>query len=826
MSKEESVKIDKSVIITKSLEEIMHESMLPYAEYVILDRAIPRVEDGLKPVQRRILYTMKDLGLTPEKPYKKSARTVGECLGKYHPHGDTSVYDAMVRMAQPFNMRMLLVDGHGNFGTVDGDGAAAMRYTETRLNPLAMELLRDLDKDTVKWNLNFDDTVKEPDTLPGRFPNLLVNGCMGIAVGLATNIPPHNLTEVIDGVIAYINSPRIPLKQMMKIIKGPDFPTGGYVVGGDELVKAYETGKGKLILRAKVHIEGEEKRNIVITEIPYQVNKAKLLQKILALRESDKDNFGCISEITDESDRTGMRAVIRLKKGSNAINVLNKLYVKTELQCNFGVNIVAIADGKPQQLGLIDIIKYYVDYQREIIVRRTKFDLAKAKDRAHIVEGLLIAVKNIDKVIKIIKTSSSVTVAKQRLRETFVLSEKQAQAILDMRLARLTNLEVNRLEEEYKELMDLIKKLTEILESKKLQMQVIKDELKDIRKRFKDPRRSVMVDDIKDITIQSDTDEQPVRDYCIAVSSDDYIKKVPMKSYALATREIGSTSTLNQVIPILFQTQDNHMLYAFTNLGNCYKIKMSALPEVKWRDKGVKLQDVVKNIPTTEKIVKIYPILEDMPDKDLLFMTRQGMVKRTNMKELGLMKSAYQVMKLKDDDEIISITRFDKEKTLLFVTKGGMVLNAETTDIPLQGRVAGGVKGINLASDDEVIYSYQVNDEGEVAMLTDKGYGKRVLLCKIEPMARYRKGVKLIDLKPSENGSQLIFAGYVTHPYYIVGLTKKEEIIYTFTNELNIENRTTKGKCISNRRKSIPLLSATRHKTEGEIMVQHKEKKK
>ena len=473
----------KGSLFLTPLEEVLPNSMLPYAEYVILDRALPRVEDGLKPVQRRILYTMYDMGLTPDKPHKKSARIVGDCMGKYHPHGDSSVYDAMVRMAQDFNMRMTLVNGHGNFGSVDGDPAAAMRYTEARLEPLALELLRDIEKDTVRFTLNFDDSLKEPETLPGRFPNLLVNGASGIAVGLATNIPPHNLGEVIDGIVAYIDNPKIKLFEMMKYIKAPDFPTGGYIVA-NELVQAYQTGKGKILLRAKVNVEegDNDKKLIVITELPYQVNKAKLLTKIAELREEKKDILGGISEITDESDRNGMRAVIKVKKDADVDKILAALYKYTDLECTFGINMVAIAEGKPQQMGLLDIIRYYVAYQREVVLRRTKYDLAQAKERCHILEGLIIAVRNIDEVIEIIKTSESVPVARQRLRDRFDLSERQAQAILDLRLARLTKLEIYKLEQELEELKKLIARLTAIVESKKLQMEVVANELKEIKK--------------------------------------------------------------------------------------------------------------------------------------------------------------------------------------------------------------------------------------------------------------------------------------------------------------------------------------------------------
>ncbi|NLZ25709.1 MAG: DNA topoisomerase 4 subunit A, partial [Clostridiales bacterium] len=460
--------IDRSVTCEVLFEDAMHDSMMPYSEHVILDRALPRVEDGLKPVQRRILYSMHEMGVTPDKPYKKSARIVGDCMGKYHPHGDSSIYGALVKMAQGFNMRMRLVDGHGNFGSVDGDPPAAMRYTEARLSTLALELLRDIDKDTVAWNPNFDDTLKEPVMLPGRFPNLLVNGASGIAVGLATNIPPHNIEEVIDGIIAYIDNPSIKLKDMLKIIKGPDFPTGGFIIPVDPLESIYQTGKGKIKIRARVHIEDDksDKKNIVITELPYQVSKSELLTRIADLREQHKEILSGISDIVDESDKSGIRAVIKTKREADVDGIAEFLFKRTNLEVNYSVNMVAIADGKPEQMGLMDILRYYVNYQREIIRRRTAFDLKVAKKREEIVKGLLIAIKNIDEVIKIIKTAPSVAAAKAKLRERFDLSEEQAQAIVDMRLKALTRLEVDKLEEELRQLQKSIKELTEILGSK------------------------------------------------------------------------------------------------------------------------------------------------------------------------------------------------------------------------------------------------------------------------------------------------------------------------------------------------------------------------
>ena len=455
----EEIILDEDGNMNKGLKQVIHEAMIPYSEYVILDRALPRVEDGLKPVQRRILYSMYELGLTPDKPFKKSAKVVGDCMANYHPHGDSSVYNAMVRMSQPFNMRDCLVKGHGNFGSMDGDSPAAMRYTEAKLNNIAMELLKDINKDTVRWVSNYDDSKKEPDMLPGRFPNLLVNGSSGIAVGLATNIPPHNLSETIDAVIAYIDKKRITLPEIMEIIKGPDFPMGGIILGTQGIKDAYSTGKGKIIVRAKTHIEGTPggKKTIVIDEFPYQINKAKLLQKVARLREDNKDILGGISEIRDESDRNGVRAIINVKKDADEEMILNYLFKHTDLQNSFAVNMVAIADGKPKQLNLLEIIKYYSEYQREVVLRRTKFDLDAAKKREHIINGLLIAINNIDEVIKIIKASASTTQAKAKLKITFSLSEKQAQAVLDMRLARLTNLEVTKLEGQQKEELRLLK---------------------------------------------------------------------------------------------------------------------------------------------------------------------------------------------------------------------------------------------------------------------------------------------------------------------------------------------------------------------------------
>ena len=779
------------------LEEVLPNSMLPYAEYVILDRALPRVEDGLKPVQRRILYTMYDMGLTPDKPHKKSARIVGECMGKYHPHGDSSVYDAMVRMAQDFNMRMTLVNGHGNFGSVDGDPAAAMRYTEARLEPLALELLRDIEKDTVRFTLNFDDSLKEPETLPGRFPNLLVNGASGIAVGLATNIPPHNLGEVIDGVVAYIDNPKIKLFEMMKYIKAPDFPTGGYIIA-NELVQAYETGRGKIIMRAKVNVEegDNDKKLIVITELPYQVNKAKLLTKIADLREEKKDILGGISEITDESDRNGMRAVVKVKKDADVDKILSALYKYTDLECTFGINMVAIADGKPQQLGLLDIIKHYVVYQREVVLRRTKFDLAQAKERCHILEGLIIAVRNIDEVIQIIKTSESVPAARQRLRERFELSERQAQAILDLRLARLTKLEIYKLEQELEELKKLIARLTAIVESKKLQMDVVKEELKELKKQYKSERKSSLVFDVADIKVEKFDDVRPAEKCVLCYTADDKIKVVTEKNFNMSDKNLGERSALSDVLKLQIHTSTDRIIYSFTNMGNCYKIDFEGIEPGKLKDRGMKYAELCPDAQEGEKPIAFYEVGEKMPKGCLLFYSKLGYVKKSDWKEYNILKYAFQAVKVNEGDEIIGIETDDPEPTttLFFVTAGGMCLNAYKNDIPTQGRISAGVRGVALSEGDYVIYAGQIDGEGEIIVATDGNTIKKVIASQIDPMARYRKGVKIVDLG---KGRKVAYADYVTEPYKFAVQMDDGSLVQADTEEdITIEDRTTKGKSI------------------------------
>ncbi len=793
-------------LIFSSLDEVLKNSMIPYAENVILDRALPRVEDGLKPVQRRILYAMYEMGLTPDKPHKKCAKIVGECLGKFHPHGDSSVYGALVHLAQDFNMRFPLINGHGNFGTVDGDSAAAYRYTEAKLEPLALELLKDIDKDTVDFALNFDDTTEEPVTLPGHFPNLLVNGATGIAVGLATNIPTHNLSEVINGTIAYIDNPKISLKEMMKYIPAPDFPTGGYIIVGPELEEAYKTGRGKIKIKARVNVEKESsgKENLVISELPYQVNKAELLRKISELKEDKKDILSGITDVVDESDRNGMRALIKLKKDTDSKAVLNYLYKNTALETSFGINMVAIANGKPCQMGLMEIISYYVNYQREVVLRRSKYELEQAKARAHILEGLIVAVRNIDEVIKIIKTADNTADARAKLRERFNLTEIQANAILDLRLARLTKLEVFKLEEELEALRKTIEELTAIVGSKAKQMDIVKKELLAIKKKYGDDRRSHLIDGGKEVDMASVEKElKTIDDFVVAITEGKAFKKMTERNFKSSDRTVKDNARPEDFIKIAVKCRTDQTLYAFTNLGNTCKISVENAPECRFRDKGSKFTDVCKEAARNEYPVAIFVADENqVPEGSLLFFTKDGLIKKTEWQELILVKPYYQTIKLKDDDQVIAVEQDIPETTIGYITKKGLVLNALKDDIPVQGRVAGGVKGIKLDKGDEIKFVGQIDEEGEFVVVSDTGFYKRVLISEIEPMARYRKGIKICELGKVNN---IVFASTVKEPYDFAVIDNFGVAFTVNTESLSIEGRTTKGKTLKNEhKKRIP----------------------
>ncbi|MBR4998742.1 MAG: DNA topoisomerase 4 subunit A, partial [Clostridia bacterium] len=681
-NKKDKIEKIKSIIPTgqllhKTVEEVMSASMLPYSEYVILDRALPRVEDGLKPVQRRILYDMLLLGLTPDQEFRKCALPVGDTLGKFHPHGDSSVYGALTRMAQDFVMGEPLIQGHGNFGSIDGDSPAAMRYTECKLTPLAMELMRDLDKDTVNFSLNFDDRLKEPDYMPGCFPNLFVNGAMGIAVGLATNIPTHNLGEMIDGCVAYIDNPKIELDEMLKIVKGPDFPTGGTICATNEMREAYATGRGKVPIRAVFHTEDEKggKTNIVITEIPYQVNKADLLQSIGALKEKMKDELNDIVDIADESSSEGIRAIITLRKDADVDNIIAILLKHTDMQINFNYNVVAIANGSPKQLGLLDYLNYYTKFQLDVIVRRTKFDLAKAEARAHIVEGLCIAIQNIDEVIRVIKTSASTADAKQKLMARFGLSDIQTQAILDMRLSRLTNLETVKLQDELAQLRKDIAEFKAILASESKQYKVIKKEMLQIKDKYATERKTKIVDSFEtyDITPIEKLLDNPC---VVAVTNDGLrLKQIDMKQVQNASPTY-SYENINALHKFSAHTSTNSAVVMFTNFGNFFRLNVRDIPTAKFSGKGTALAQIT-NAETKEKIVALFDEQDMLNNPELLMYTQDGYIKRCETSEFNGLKSGSIALKLKDFDRVVGVQINDNLPSVLMVSTDGMAVNCE-----------------------------------------------------------------------------------------------------------------------------------------------------
>ncbi len=764
-----SITLQNHNIVVKSIEQVMHESMMPYSEFVIMDRALPRVEDGLKPVQRRVLYSMYELGNLPDRAYKKSAKTVGDCMGKYHPHGDSSIYETMVRMAQNFNMREVLIDGHGNFGSVDGDSAAAMRYTEARLSPISLELLRDIDKDTVDWSFTFDDADKEPDMLPGRFPNLLVNGCMGIAVGLATNIPTHNLGEAIDACVAYIDNEKISIEELLKIMPGPDFPTGAYILNSSEILQAYTTGKGKIIMRAKHHIENGDngKKVLVFTEIPYQVNKANLLQKIQKVKEADDTgHLAFIQEIVEESDRSGMRIAIRCKKDANIKAILAILYKNTDLQCSFNVNMVAIADNKPKLMNLKDIISYYVNYQQKVILRRTKFDLDACEKKAHILEGLLIAVNNIDDVIRIIKTSKSTQEAKKSLMSTFYLSDAQAQAILDMRLAKLTTIEVNKLIFELERLKMLIKKYQAIIKSPVLQMQIVKEEMLKIKEDYGNPRRTHFIDEQDDEieeVIQSNT---LVNDVCVVVTPENTIKSMLLKNYNMAAKELSASPNKFEICKHIMQTTTDKTLYLFTNLGNCHTLKVEDIEVGKFRDKGFKLNTLIKKFEEKETVVGMLELNDHDAESNLLFVTKQGMVKLSNVKEYFVKTQSTGAIKLKDNDELVYVGIHALEKRLALFTSNNMGVAIETHDIAISGRMSMGVKGIALNENDDVVGAIQFSKDTVMVTIANDGYVRQIRSSDLPVLPRNRKGLTFANGKT--NKAKLLLVDEVGKNSYVV----------------------------------------------------------
>ena len=789
----------KHEILQKPMDEVMHLSMIPYAEHVILERALPRVEDGLKPVQRRILFTLHELGVTPDKPHKKCARIVGDCLGKYHPHGDSSVYDAMVRMAQPYSLRELLVDGHGNFGSIDGDSAAAMRYTEARMAPLALEMLRDLDKDTVSFSFNFDDTLKEPDVLPSRFPNLLVNGASGIAVGLATNIPTHNLREAIDATLLVMDNPEVSTREIMKVMPAPDFPTGGCIINNDEIYNAYETGRGKLTVRSKVHIEegSAGRKLIVITEVPYQVPKAQMLERILRLSEEKKPQLGGIYDIRDESDREGLRAVIEVRKDADVEQILSALYKYSDMQVTFGVNLVAIAEGRPMQMGVRTVLLHYIHHQENVVRRRTQYDLAQAKAREHILEGLMVAVDHLDEVIALIRAAKTPKQAKEQLMSRYILDDIQAQAILDLRLQRLTGLELDVLRREYEEILRTIRRLEGILKSEKKLKDVIRTELREIREKFGDDRRTVLIED--------DSDRLPSPDLAPAAEEtvilrlrDGQIRRVSPKT---AERIAASAETAQEVAESLPSMSDE-TLYFFTNLGNCYSLDVAKLPEsIRVKDRGNQLTSLFNALEEGEHSVFFLSARSDPAQQlgDLIFVTARGQVKRTPLSEYLIRRTKFSAIKLRDQDEVTGILRIPAEDAgdLLLVSGRGMAIRFRLTDVPGMGRTTAGVRGMTLEESDRIRWFMKPFVGSTLFLVSDRGFGKRLLCDDIDPQGRGGKGQKLMPMTRSgETGRTLSVCVPCMEDTMVRVLRRHSGATDVSVATLPVENRSAKPRLI------------------------------
>ncbi|MBC1513116.1 DNA gyrase subunit A [Listeria booriae] len=744
----------ESRITEVNLNKEMRTSFLDYAMSVIVARALPDVRDGLKPVHRRILYAMNDLGMTSDKAYKKSARIVGEVIGKYHPHGDTAVYFTMVRMAQDFSYRNMLVDGHGNFGSVDGDMAAAMRYTEARMSKISMELLRDINKDTIDYVDNYDGSEREPNILPARFPNLLVNGSSGIAVGMATNIPTHHLGEVIDGVLALSHNPDIEIRELMEHIPGPDFPTAGMIMGRSGIRRAYETGRGSITLRARVEIETKNngKETIVITELPYQVNKARLLERIAELAREKK--IDGITSANDESDRTGMRMVIEVRRDVSASVIINNLYKMTALQTTFGINMLALVNNHPKVLNLKEILYHYLEHQKIVIRRRTEFELRKAEARAHILEGLRIALDNIDAVIKLIRASKTADIAKEGLMTQFSLSDKQAQAILDMRLQRLTGLERDKIEDEFNSLMALITDLKEILADDERILEVIREELTEIKEKYADKRRTEIL--AGDLVSLEDEDLIPEEEVAITLTNKGYIKRLPLSTYRSQRRGgrgvQGMSTHEDDFVEHLVATSTHDTLLFFTNTGKVYRAKGYEIPEYSRTAKGIPIINLL-GIESQEKVNAVINLRDFTDDQYLFFTTKLGVVKRSTLTQFAkIRQSGLRAVELRENDELISVQMTDGNKKIIIGTKFGQSIYFEETDIRVMGRTAAGVRGIRLRDEDEVVGMEILEDDEKVLVVTEKGYGKQTLAENYPLRNRGGMGVKTINIT-DKNGN-------------------------------------------------------------------------
>lgn len=781
--------IDK--IIPVDIEKEMKKSYIDYAMSVIVGRALPDVRDGLKPVHRRILYSMHELGITYEKGYRKCARIVGDVLGKYHPHGDSSVYDALVRMAQSFSIRYMLVDGHGNFGSVDGDGAAAMRYTEAKMSKITSQMLRDINKETVDFKPNFDGEEKEPEVLPARFPTLLVNGSSGIAVGMATNIPPHNLTEVINAVIMLIDNPDVTVSDFMSEIKGPDFPTGGIILGKSGIRSAYETGRGKVLVRSKAEIEEHKGRNkIIVTEIPYMVNKANLIESIANLVKEKK--IDGISDLRDESDRDGMRIVIELKRDANANVVLNRLYKHTKMQDTFGIIMLALVDNEPKVLNLKQILTHYLNHQRDVITRRTIFDLDKANARAHILEGLRIALDHIDAVISLIRASKTAQEAKEGLIEKFNLSEKQAQAILDLKLQRLTGLERDKIEDEYNELMKTIAYLQSILNSEEILLNIIKDELIEIKTKYGDDRRTLIE---KNPYSFEDEDLIDDDDIVITLTHGGYIKRLPADTYNAQKRGgrgiQGVTTKEDDFVEHILITPTLNNILFFTNKGKVYKLKGYEIPEGGRTAKGTNIVNMLPLDPD-ENIQAVMSIKTFDSDNYLLMGTKSGMVKKTSLDKFeNIRKNGLNAINLKEDDEIVGVRITKGDDEVLFVTKYGYSIRFSEKEVRNMGRTTTGVKAITLRDDDIAVSMIIAKPDEELLVISEKGFGKRTAIENYTLQRRGGKGIK--TYKISEKTGNVVSARVVRDVDEIMLINSNGIIIRINVSDISTTSRNAMG---------------------------------
>ena len=780
-------------LLPLDVEEELKKSFISYAMAVIVTRALPDVRDGLKPVHRRILYSMSELGYTPDKPYRKSARIVGDVLGKYHPHGDSSVYDAMVRLAQDFSIRYMLVDGQGNFGSVDGDGAAAMRYTEARMSKLSLEMVRDIDKETVDFYPNFDETLMQPAVMPSRYPNLLVNGSSGIAVGMATNIPPHNLGEVVDAVVYMIDHPDCSVDDLMQFVKGPDFPTGGVILGKRGIYDAYHEGRGRIIVRAKSEIEdmGGNRQRIVVTEIPYMVNKARLIEKIAELvHEKTVDG---ISDIRDESDRDGMRIVIDLKRDVNANIVLNYLSKHTQLQDTFGAIMLALVDGEPKILSLRQIIHHYIEHQEDVIRRRTQYDLNKAEARSHILEGLIIALDNIDEVVRMIRASRTAQEAKTGLMERFGLSDRQAQAILDMRLQRLTGLERDKIEAEYAELQKQIAYFRAVLADEKLVLGIIRDEILEIRDKFADERRTEISALDGEIDMLDLIEEE---DMVVTMTHYGYVKRLPKTTYRAQRRGgkgvIATTTREEDFVEQMYVTSTHDPILFFTNRGRVYQMNCYEIPEAGRTARGTAIVNLLQLSPG-EKVTTMLPFPAEKSEGTYLVMaTRKGTIKRTELSEfMNLRRAGLIAIVLRDDDELIGVRRTEGDSDILVGTRDGMSIRFHESDMRPMGRSAMGVRSIDLDEGDEVIDVAFVEEGAQVLSITENGYGKRTDIDEYRLQQRGGKGIKAMNL--TEKTGNLAAQLLVHDDEDLLLITSDGTVIRTPVNSISVLGRNTQG---------------------------------